>query len=98
MKPVLSKLIFAEVSSEVAFRCIYTLNAAQRILCALTFSYKCIIIDILNIKHWILIFKIILKTKIDFKCEIKFASRWQKVTGNKWVTAIELNHLNNWLI
>ncbi len=37
----------------------------------------------------------ILKTKIDFKCEIKFASRWQKVTGNKWVTAIEQNHLNN---
>ncbi len=31
MKPVSSKLIFAEVSSEVAFRCIYTLfNAAQR--------------------------------------------------------------------
>ncbi len=31
MKPVSSKLIFAEVASEVAFRCIYTLfNAAQR--------------------------------------------------------------------
>ncbi len=30
MKPVLSKLIFAEVASEVAFRCIYTINAAQR--------------------------------------------------------------------
>ncbi len=30
MKRVLSKLIFAEVASEVAFRCIYTLNAAQR--------------------------------------------------------------------
>ncbi len=31
MKPVLSKVIFAEVASEVAFRCIYTLfNADQR--------------------------------------------------------------------
>ncbi len=30
MKPALSKLIFAEVASEVAFRCIYTLNAARR--------------------------------------------------------------------
>ncbi len=30
MKSVLSKLIFVEVASEVAFRCIYTLNAAQR--------------------------------------------------------------------
>ncbi len=31
MKPVSTKLIFAEVASEVAFICIYTLfNAAQR--------------------------------------------------------------------
>ncbi len=31
MKPVSTKLIFAEVASEVAFRCIYTMfNAAQR--------------------------------------------------------------------
>ncbi len=31
MKPVSTKLIFAEVAYEVAFRCIYTLfNAAQR--------------------------------------------------------------------
>ncbi len=30
MKTVLSKLFFAEIASEVAFRCIYTLNAAQR--------------------------------------------------------------------
>ncbi len=31
MKPVSTKYIFAEVASEVAFRCIYTLfNAAQR--------------------------------------------------------------------
>ncbi len=31
MKPESTKLIFAEVASEVAFRCIYTLfNAAQR--------------------------------------------------------------------
>jgi len=30
MKPVLSKLISAEVASEVAFGCIYTLNAAHR--------------------------------------------------------------------
>ncbi len=63
-------------------------------LSALT-SYKCIFFDILNIKHWILIFKIILKTKIDFKCEIKIASRWQHVTCNKWVTASEPNHLND---
>ncbi len=30
MKSVSSKLIFAEVAPEVSFRCIYTLNAAQR--------------------------------------------------------------------
>ncbi len=35
---------------------------------------------------------------MDFKCEIKFASSWQKVTGNKWVTATEPNHLNEWII
>ncbi len=45
-----------------------------------------------------MIFKIILKTKIDFKCEIKIASRWQKLTGNKWVIATEPNHLNDWII
>ncbi len=45
-----------------------------------------------------MIFKIILKTKIDFKCEIKIASRWQKVTGNKWVTWIEPNNLKDWII
>ncbi len=43
-------------------------------------------------------FKIILKTKIDITCEIKISSRWHKVTGNKWVTAIEPNHLNDWII
>ncbi len=53
---------------------------------------------ILNIKHWILIFKLILKMKIDFKCEIKTTSRWQWVTVNKWVTASEPNHLNDWFI
>ncbi len=26
------------------------------------------------------------------KCEIKTASRWQQVTVNKWVIAIEPNH------
>ncbi len=35
---------------------------------------------------------------IDFKCEIKIASRWQKLTGNKWVIATEPNHLNDWII
>ncbi len=30
---------------------------------------------------------------IDFKCKIKTTSRWQKVTGNKWVIATEPNHL-----
>ncbi len=50
----------------------------------------------MHILNKILIFKIILKTKIDFKCEIKFASRWQKVTGNcHW---IEPNHLNDLII
>ncbi len=33
-----------------------------------------------------------------FKCEIKTASRWQQVTVNKWVIAIETNHLNGWFI
>ncbi len=28
-----------------------------------------------------------------FKCEIKTTSRWQQVTVNKWVTAVEPNHL-----
>ena len=32
------------------------------------------------------------------KCEIKTASRWQRVTVNKWVIAIEPNHLNGWFI
>ncbi len=54
--------------------------------------------DILNIKHWILIFEIILKMKRYFKCEIKTASRWQQLTVNKWVIAIEPNHLNGWFI
>ncbi len=36
--------------------------------------------------------------KIDFKCEIKTTSRWQKVTVNKWVIATEPNHLNGWFI
>ncbi len=30
-----------------------------------------------------------------FKCEIKTAST-QQVTDNKWVIAIEQNHLNGW--
>ncbi len=36
--------------------------------------------------------------KIDFKCEIKIASRWQHVTVNKWVVATEPNHLKDWII
>ncbi len=34
----------------------------------------------------------------NFKCEIKTVSRWQQVTVNKWVIAIEPNHLNEWLM
>ncbi len=98
MKPVLSKWIFAEFASEVAFRYIYILfNAAQRDIECFN-QLQMHNFWHLNIKHWILIFKIILKTKIDFKCEIKIASRLQKVTGNKWVTATEPNHLNDWII
>ncbi len=33
--------------------------------------------------------------KINFNCEIEIASRWQKVTFNKWVISIELN---GWMI
>ncbi len=40
-----------------------------------------------------LIIKIILKMKMDFKCEIKTTSRWQQVTVYKWVIATERNHL-----
>ncbi len=36
--------------------------------------------------------------KSYFECEIKTASRWQQVTVNKWVIAIEQNHLNGWFI
>ncbi len=99
MKPVSSKLIFAEVASEVGFRCIHTLfNAAYRDMECFNQLQMHHCFDILNIKHWILILKIILKTKIDFKCEIKISSRWQKVTGNKWVIVTEPNHLNDWII
>ncbi len=54
--------------------------------------------DIVNIKRWIMIFTIIKKMKIYFKCEIKTASRWQQVIVNKWVIVIEPNHLNGLLI
>ncbi len=36
--------------------------------------------------------------KSYFKREIQTAGRWQQVTVNKWVTAIETNHLNDWFI
>ncbi len=36
--------------------------------------------------------------KRDFKCETKPASRWHQVIVNKWVIAIEPNHLNSWFI
>ncbi len=36
--------------------------------------------------------------KIDLKWEIKTASRWQKVTGNKRVIANIPNHFNGLLI
>ncbi len=85
MKPVLLTLI----CRSCIWRCIYTLfNAAQSDLT----SYKWSFFDILNIKHWILIFTIIKKMKIDFKCEINH------VTINKWVVATEPNHLNDWII
>ena len=45
----------------------------------------------------LLIFTIIKKNSLNtlnyFKCEMKTASRWQKVTINKWV----IDHLNGWL-
>ncbi len=70
MKPVSSKWIFAEVAE--VFRCIHTLfNAAQRDMECFNQLQMHNFFDILNIKHWILIFKIIVKMKIDFKCEIK---------------------------
>ncbi len=40
-------------------------------------------------------FEINLKNKRYFKCEIKTTSRWQQVTVNKWVIAIEPNHLTS---
>ncbi len=43
-------------------------------------------------------FEIIKKKWRYFKCEIKTASRWKQVTVNKWVNAIEQNHLNDWII
>ncbi len=33
-----------------------------------------------------------------FTCENKTASRCHQVTVNKWVIAIEPNHLNGWFI
>ncbi len=39
-----------------------------------------------------------LNNKRSFECEIKNASRWQQVSVNKWVIAIEPNHLNSWFI
>ncbi len=40
----------------------------------------------------ILIYYLTNKKKVE--CEIKTTSRWQQVTVNKWVIAIEPNHLN----
>ncbi len=42
----------------------------------------------------ILIYYLTNKKKVE--CEIKTTSRWQQVTVNKWVIAIEPNHLNRW--
>ncbi len=44
-----------------------------------------------NVDNWCM--KLIKKIKRYFKREIKTASRWQQVTVNKWVIAIEPNHL-----
>ncbi len=72
------------------FRCIYTLfNAAQRDMECFNQLQMHHYFDILNIKHWILIFKIIKKMKIDFKSEIKSPA---DVTVNKWVIATEPSH------
>ncbi len=43
-------------------------------------------------------FEIIYKKWRYFICEIKTANRWQYVSVNKWVIAIEPNHLNSWFI
>ncbi len=64
MKPVSSKLISAEVASEDVFT--HYLNAAQMDMECFN-QLQNASFDVLNIKHWILIFKIILKMKIDFK-------------------------------
>ncbi len=77
----------------MAFRCIYTrFNAAQRDMECFN-QLQMYTFDILNIKHWILIFKMIKKIKTDFKCEINTVSRCQKFTGNKWIIVTEPNHL-----
>ncbi len=101
MKPVSTKLIFAEV--EVAFtlcldvftHCLMQLRGTWS---ALTCSYKCIMFwyfkhKTLNPDIWNYF-----KMKRYFECEIKTASRWQQVTVNKWVIATEPNHLNGWFI
>ncbi len=44
-----------------------------------------------NVDNWCM--KLIKKIKRYFKREIKTASRWQQVTVNKWVIAIEPIHL-----
>ncbi len=99
MKPVSTKLIFAEVASEwhldVFSHCLMQLRGTWS---ALTCSYKCIMfwyfIHItLNTDIWNYF-----KMKRYFECEIKITGRWQQVSVNKWVIATEPNHLNGWFI
>ncbi len=82
MWPVSTKLIFAEVASG----CIYTIfNAAQRDMLFNTHLQMHNVFDILNID-----------LKWTETLNVKLNRR--HVTVNKWVTATEPNHLNDWFI
>ncbi len=76
MKSASTELIFAmrlKRNTYVFTHCLKPLGETQN---ALTCCYKCI--------NNVLIFKTdFLKMKIDFKCEIKTASRWQQVSVNE---------------
>ncbi len=83
MKPVSTKLIFAEVACEVAFRCIYTLfNAAQR-------DMECFNLQLQMHNVWILIFEIILKWKDALNVKLK-----SSVGGSKSLLTSESLRLN----
>ncbi len=72
-----------------------TLRGRRSALTCTPFSYKCIMFryfkhKILNTDIWNYF-----KMKRYFKCKMKTTSRWQKVTGNKWVIATVPNHLTH---